>query len=682
MNMLPRIALCWTLLAPVALAGEEPQVAAQAPHRVLALAPADPLFMLWTTDLPALLDNGVAAIIAGEAGGADLSGLARAWEETFGGPATISVRAKALRPDALGISFAAQVSGDADDLFVRLGNFASSALVGPGGDPLIEVGRDGSLITVRVVDLPLALTLYLGVKNGVAFGDTWRQAVVDYIQGSEPAAGSRRFIDTDAFKTLPAASDLLAGHGDLLAYLDLRPLIALGRTQVGVEGNRLFDAFGLGAFESVALTADWSGKTLSATLSVAVTDEQSGLAKLLVPVNRKIQAASMLPADCPAAWCGAMTNASDFVDRLGELLDAVDMDIVDEYRAELAEATREFGFDPQHDFLANLVDEWAVGVQVGEDDKPQLILVVKLADANLFQQHFQNLVTGYRLPIETTVYRGVQIVSRGDAGSPAVALAVIDDYLVIGGSTGQLVSAIEARAEGKTLDTSPGIKAVAGRLPSQVSSLGLLNIARFAQLALAEMDQSGNRADSMAVPVFERARGTDAAMGLAVTARPGMIVAEFALNESGTAVAVETVGESIAASLAESRYQSSRIVSMSRMKGIVTACLSHAEKHDCSFPSSLGDLVAQGLLSVEMFRSPYDGSGPTDSTEVDRMSFYLYQPGLNVSAMKQPSSTVVLVEREIHRERGANVAFADGHVEWIEEPQAGEIIAQVQHGAR
>jgi prepilin-type processing-associated H-X9-DG protein len=41
-----------------------------------------------------------------------------------------------------------------------------------------------------------------------------------------------------------------------------------------------------------------------------------------------------------------------------------------------------------------------------------------------------------------------------------------------------------------------------------------------------------------------------------------------------------------------------------------------------------------------------------------------------------------VAESEIHRGQGAAFGFADGHVEWIVEPRAGELLAELRTAAR
>ena len=201
-----------------------------------------------------------------------------------------------------------------------------------------------------------------------------------------------------------------------------------------------------------------------------MADEKGRLLHLLLPTNGQSKAASMLPADTVAMLAGAMTDGSQTVDAVCDLLEAIDSDIVEEYQAELAEATAEFGFNPQHDFLGNMVDEWALGIGVDEErGGPQLVLLIKLADPDLFIRHLRNLETAYQLPIETVVHRDVEVfcatgteahrtnllgvdkpkiaefISGPEDGSPRLAMATLDGYLVVSPSPAAVVKVIDAQ---------------------------------------------------------------------------------------------------------------------------------------------------------------------------------------------------------------------------------------------
>jgi len=154
------------------------------------------------------------------------------------------------------------------------------------------------------------------------------------------------------------------------------------------------------------------------------------------------------------------------------------------------------------------------------------------------------------------------------------------------------------------------------------------------------------------------------------------------LSESMTGVARGFLTQSIAASLVQGRDQSRRLVSGANIRGIIISCKIHANRHQGAWPETLGQLAADGSVSLQQFTSPYDGTGPTSIEEVDRLSFYLYRCGLNEKTIKDPSILVVAGEREVHRGQGANFGFADGHVEWIAEPRAGELLAELRAAAR
>ncbi len=116
---------------------------------------------------------------------------------------------------------------------------------------------------------------------------------------------------------------------------------------------------------------------------------------------------------------------------------------------------------------------------------------------------------------------------------------------------------------------------------------------------------------------------------------------------------------------------------MANIKGILTCCLIHANDNMGAFPDTLAQLAEQGQVTPQVFCSPYDGSGPQTIEEIATESFYLYKAGLNNKTLKDPANTVVLAE-QWHGEDGIAIGFADGHVEWVTEPRAGQLLAQMR----
>jgi len=688
------IALCLTLSSLPALAEEPAKPTGASFNDVLALAPADALFVLCARDLAAVLDNPALEIIAAE-GGPDLPALGRAWEEIFDGPTMIAVQGLFLRPDAVGVSFAARVTCDRDELLDRLNkHLGSERTVGDGKGALIEAGRSGDFGTVRILAPPFP-TLYLAVRNGTAYADTSLATAIEFAKGRGVAD---RLVDGDDYRRLrPAAGKNGAKHPDLLAYLNLRPLVAMLEPEMEREAPGIYDAFELDAFESVLLTTDFSGPRGTVNLAVGVSTPEAMLPSLLLPANGKIDALTMLPADCLAATAGAMRSASDWVDALCRLFERIDPDIASEYQAERREVAREWGFDPQHDFLGNMVDQWAVGLTLDEDNEPGLTIAVKLADPDLFIHHLRQLVTAYRLPIETQVYGATEILCRADGGNPAspeiqypalqvavsslvdnLCLAVVDDYLVASGQVANVAAVIDARAK-RTADSGSGAKTdTATPRSAPAAKVGFLNIARLAQLALAEEEVQPD--DAEPYQTVRRVAQSDARIDFRATTGPKRLSVGITLNESMTTTARGFLTQSLAASLAQARSQKCRVISMANIKNIVVACKIHANDHKGQWPASLGELAADGSVGLQQFANPCDGTAPTSAGEVDLHSFYLYRPGLDEKTVD--ARLVVLAEREIHRGQGANFGFADGHVEWVEEPRAGELLAEIRLAAR
>ncbi|MCP4248542.1 MAG: hypothetical protein GY778_15950, partial [bacterium] len=191
---------------------------------VLRLAPADALAVLYARDLGGLLDNPALAIVASE-GGPDLPTLGRAWQAVFDGPTMIAVRAPALHPQAISICLAARVSADEAEWYRALDERLAPALsLGECSDALFETGRSGDFITIRATEPPY-LTMYLAYRDGLVFGSTALPAAMQFAEGNDPGPS---FVESDDFRRLPVASDARAAERvDLLAYLNLRPLMAL-----------------------------------------------------------------------------------------------------------------------------------------------------------------------------------------------------------------------------------------------------------------------------------------------------------------------------------------------------------------------------------------------------------------------------------------------------------------------
>jgi len=599
--------------------------------------------------------------------------MGEAWKQAFDGPTMLAVRAAALRPDAVGVRLAARVSVERDEFFNRLASALPPAIVLPfAAEPLIEVTHSGEVAIVRMTQAPY-LSLYVTVRNGMAFGDTSLPLVNEFAR--EGKAAEPFTEGPDHGRVVQLIGGGAGGSPDVLAYLNVRPLIPLAAA-AEEELPEVIETLGLSSLEFAAVTADWSGAEAVVRAGVGVSDDQAAFLRFVSPASRRLEGVATLPANFMFAAGGAMTSAAEGMDEFCKLLERVDPDIVTEYRAELAEAASEFGFDPHRDFLGNFVDEWALGVTPTADGKPTGVLMLKLGDADVFRAQLQNLITAYSLPMERGIHGETEILCRADGESPNVCLAVTDRHLFLSNRADTIAAVLDARTEHKTVgDLAFGDKA--GRMLSEPAVRVVhLNIAGLARFLLTEEEIPEDEAALL--ELVRTLADSQARVCAAVTTAPKLLSAQIVLNEAVARPALTLLAESAGASFRQAREQNRRVVSTSNIKGILSSCLIYANEHQGQWPASIGQLAADGSVAVSIFRSPYDGSGPTSIEDVDARSFYLYRPGLNNATLREPSSLVVLGERELRDGRGAYFGFADAHVEWVDEPRASQLLAELR----
>jgi prepilin-type processing-associated H-X9-DG protein len=146
--------------------------------------------------------------------------------------------------------------------------------------------------------------------------------------------------------------------------------------------------------------------------------------------------------------------------------------------------------------------------------------------------------------------------------------------------------------------------------------------------------------------------------------------------------AVAVVAGLMTESLVKARAEAKRTVSMANMRAFGQALYLYAQaggRRD--FPPSLkeaGAMLGDEQAYLRMLTSPYDGEGPASVDEIDRKAYLIYRPGLSPSSNPEE---IVMAERSPGDRGGANFLFVDGHVEFIAEPRASQIIRLIEQGA-
>lgn len=158
--------------------------------------------------------------------------------------------------------------------------------------------------------------------------------------------------------------------------------------------------------------------------------------------------------------------------------------------------------------------------------------------------------------------------------------------------------------------------------------------------------------------------------------RSGALAAgrETAVNGGEAAVMVLT---SLFSSASHARLQAQKAVSAQNMRNVGMAMFTHAEMNQGAFPPDLATLLRNNTVTLEQFRNPYTGETPSDPSRMDRDGYLIYRSGLNV---RSHPGEVILAERT-PQDDGANFLLIDGHVEFIAEPRASELIGLLLQGA-
>ncbi len=434
-----------------------------------------------------------------------------------------------------------------------------------------------------------------------------------------------------------------------------------------------------------AIDLNWDRNALRIRASLMIAEEAEGIADLLAQPANSAAAMGVFPEDFVAVGRLGWTNADRIATWLYKMTDLFDETISAEYRTELAEFESETGVDWSGGILGNMISELAFGVRV-DFTKPNPIawaVVCPLANASGFSTNLDKLIEHYQLPLSTQEKDGLTVRTSKD--TTRFSFCVRGDRFMVADSPNTIVEIVGA----------PAKKDVAlprnNNLHRCYEEIGDAN--RFAvMLDIGLLGEKAPMIPMMAGPRFGPLV-SDGVVGLAVKSEERLVTIDlhWALRNPrdkhdvtdsfapGGDEALIAVAESFGASLVQARRQARRAVSMSNMRGIGQGLYMYAGNNKGAFPGSLEDLLRHKdeLIAMEMLISPYTGEGPKSLAEVADRSYVLYRPGLTTSS---PPTEILMAER--HGDgNGACFLFVDGHVEYIAEPEASELIAKIEAGA-
>ena len=137
------------------------------------------------------------------------------------------------------------------------------------------------------------------------------------------------------------------------------------------------------------------------------------------------------------------------------------------------------------------------------------------------------------------------------------------------------------------------------------------------------------------------------------------------------------------------RAQALHAICTSNLKNIGLACIIYSNNQkDHSFPDSYEALIKDQELTPELFVCPAGRESPSPSTNPSAISAdfarggycsYIYV-GKGMTA-NSPLTNVLAYERiSNHGNKGMNVLYLDGHLQWLDRLAAQKLIAQLQSG--
>jgi len=644
-----------------------------APPPVLALAPADALFIVYLEKPADVLQHSLLGALDLPR---EMTDILASAADAFTGPTMLAFCGSPIDPFSIRLELATQPATDTTAFFSVVKDKLLAKIKGPNATASIE--PVGNLSLVRIPG-PVPLAMYFGTRDGIAYGSGHVTSVESWLKG-EPL--SDRFVSTEDFPRLLGDAEFAkpkaATDGrSAMVYVNARALMPAAEAEFDRSTMPgLFATLGLDRLESAALALDWSTARPSARVVIGLADGEGGIPELLAPRNSEAQIAGLVPQDYTGFVRGSLNNATDLVETILAALRNVDPAIVQEYQDECREFKREFGFDPHAEFLANLADEWLFSYRLSSDGPPSVVVAFGLADPNLFETQFATLTRGFGLEYEQSVYRDAVVRVTPPTASSRFALATVDRYLVFARDAANIHEFVDAWADERAVPAAQSFGSLMRQLPAETAQLMFLNLAQLCRVGADEVRRSGDEPVAFA-DALDKVAASDAAIGLTIASRPNALDIQLACNESVDHEVGSLLVKSIAMSIERSRVQSRRMVSMSNIRGIITSCMIYANDHKGVWPDAMSELVRDGSCLVGQFVSPLEGDAPVGLTvdNLDRESHYLYRPGTGLAPTE-----VVVCERSL-RDGGANFGFADGHVEWINGPRAEELLAMMQRHA-
>lgn len=480
------------------------------------------------------------------------------------------------------------------------------------------------------------------------------------------------------------------GRSDVMLYVNLAPILAKAKAEQTAKEAAGMKFFGLDTLQNIAfgmaLGPDGGTSTIRFTTNVEPTIWLGGLPGGSEP----FKSLRYMPQEAGFCYAVKVGDLKELYTRVVGQLEAMSDELADfdmaEFETGIGKIEAVLGMDLKDDVLAAFGGEVAFMAKVPEAiGVPPAALMIEVKDeakAEAFVARAIELLgaVGQGIRTTSTEYKGVQIVRVLTPPPVAPGVAIVGDFLVVGTSAEAVKAVIDAQQGGVGIASRPDFKASMAGLPTTGTALAYIDLKAIYDLVfpLVASRVHGNGEAGELVEALATLGEHLSGMGLVVsgdeTGVTYRIHSQSAMLEPmvlfGTAAAVPAVFRA--------REAARGSVSMANVRQLCMAAIVYEQDHG-ELPEKMGDLAPYVGAPVIFVHPRNIKSASLIDLEkpetIDQYTDYeLVTKGGSLSDIDDPSTTVLIQEKEPFAGGTRAKGYVDGHVTGVPEPTDDEWI--------
>ncbi len=530
--------------------------------------------------------------------------------------------------------------------------------------------------------------LYFTTADSTLMASTDLKALLRMKKGNLPSEST--LAGQESFRKAIA----IAPPKGLFLFMDLKRFGGLHSGSFSAGTRKALSNLGLDPLhlQSLALSADIDNSSLKLNFALTNASKFTGLPAIFLRPNTVTKAASFVPSDYSVFLRLSIAGADDAYREWQAIVRRMTDDVSwKEYQDALVKLKEERGFATE-DIVENLGDEIALAVKFPElrGIPPTLAFIAVKDDAKALGAIFSLLSRAGAEPQAFKTTHGDTIYTTTLVPGVLLSYAASNGYLVVGLSPSSVGSALAASRSGKSLAEEGDFASAVKLAPEGNTILAYADMRRVVSF-LANL---APWLHSKAAETFFGARFTEA--DFADFAAIAIIAQKlyFQSKPLGKAVFCVTGGKDYLSAearlpiemmgwvasfltepLARARESARRAACINNIKQVVMACHTYASDHKGRLPDKLSQ-VHPYAHSLAVFSCPSTGTVISRPEDIDSMSSYKLIGGFVLKEVKETGKRLVLYESLENHGDGANVAFADGHVQWVKPERLRELLKE------